>query len=94
MGPGDSVTALIDDRIWLWTEPIQEADFFMPAVVLGETRAGSSFILTTTWPGLGVVSNNFVHAKSKDDWSVAILSGFTVISSHTYLKQEETNHTH
>lgn len=86
MGPGDSVTAFIDDRIWLWNEPIHEADFFMPGVTSVVTRTDvSSFILMTTWLGVGVVSSNFVHAKSRDDWSVAILSGFTVISSHTYL---------
>lgn len=85
MGPGDSVTAFIDDRIWLWNEPIHEADFFIPGVSVVVTRVVSSLILITTWPLVGVVSNSLVHAKSRDDWSVAILSGFTVISSHTYL---------
>lgn len=95
IGPGDSVTALIDDRIWLWNEPIQDDDFFMPSdsvVVIGDTHAVSSFILITTCPVLGVeLSSNLVHAKSRDDWSVTILSGLIVISSHTYLKQEDLN---
>lgn len=94
IGPGDSVIAFIDDRIWLWNEPIHDADFFMPpvsaVVMMGDARAVSSFILITTCPALGCeYSNNLVHAESKrsiDDWSVAMLSGFTVISSHTYLK--------
>lgn len=89
IGPGDSVTALIDDRIWLWNEPIQDDDFFMPSdsvVVFGDTIAVSSFILITTCPVVGVeLSSNLVHAKSRDDWSVTILSGLIVISSHTYL---------
>lgn len=96
IGPGDSVNALNDERIWLWKEPIQDADFFMPSVslvVLGETRAvSSSFILMMTWADLDLGlswSSNLVHARSRDDRSVAILSGFTVISSQTYLNQKE-----
>lgn len=91
MGPGDSVTALIDDRIWLWNEPSQDGDFFSSAVVLaGEMRGVvSSFILIITWLSvLGVeLANSFVHgnSKSNDDWSVVTLSGFTVISLHMYL---------
>lgn len=91
IGPGDSVTALMEDRIWLWNDPIHDDDFFMPPVgaVFGMVCVVSSFILMTTCPVFGMeLSSNLVHAKSKDDWSVAILSGFTVISSHTYLNQE------
>lgn len=91
MGPGDSVTALMDDRIWLWNDPIHDADFFMPCVSVAlATRVVSSLILMTTWPVLGAVSSNLVHAKSRDDWSVAILSGLTVISSHTYLRTKRS----
>lgn len=99
IGPGDSVNALNDERIWLWKEPIQDADFFMPSVgvvVFGEARAtSSSFILMMTWADLDLGlswSSNLVHARSRDDRSVAILSGFTVISSQTYLKQKRREH--
>lgn len=87
IGPGDSVTAFIDERIWLWNDPSHDGDFFKPGGTLapfGELLTFSlSNLITTCDPVFGVgLSNNFVHAKSKsnDDWSVAILSGFAVIS--------------
>lgn len=98
IGPGDSVTALIDDRIWLWNEPSHDGDFFMPtgsATVIGAAHNFSSSNLIMTWLGfVGTFGNSLVHAKSRsnDDWSVTILSGFTVISSHTYLNDGKHEH--